>query len=131
MAALGLGPQDLIDDLNTFGLLFETMCIRDLRVFADVLNGSVYHFRDKTDLECDAVIHLRNGCYGLIEIKLGGDRLIEEGAENLKKLRNKIDTTKMKAPAFLMVLIGVGDYVYRRPDGGPSLRFSMSQPPRH
>lgn len=117
VAALGLGPQDLIEDLNTFGLLFETMCIRDLRVFADVLNGKVYHFRDKTELECDAVIHLRNGSYGLIEVKLGGDKLIEEGAENLKKLRDKIDTTKMKAPSFLMVLIGVGDYAYRRQDG--------------
>lgn len=116
-AALGLGPQDLIEDLNTFGLLFETMCVRDLRVFADMLNGSVYHFRDKTGLECDAVIHLRNGSYGLIEIKLGGDRLIGEGAENLKKVRNKIDTAKMKDPAFLMVLIGVGDYAYRREDG--------------
>jgi hypothetical protein len=117
VAALGLGPQDLIADLNTFGLLFETMCIRDLRVFSDVLNGNVYHFRDKTGLECDAVIHLRNGSYGLVEIKLGGDKLIDEGAENLKKLRNKIDTTKMKDPSFLMVLIGVGDYAYRRPDG--------------
>lgn len=116
-AALGLGPQDLMEDLNTFGLLFETMCIRDLRVFADVLNGNVYHFRDKTGLECDAVIHLRDGTYGLIEIKLGGDRLIEEGAENLKNLNTKIDTTKMKSPAFLMVLIGVGDYAYRRQDG--------------
>lgn len=116
VAALGLGPQDLIADLNTFGLLFETMCIRDLRVFADALNGNVYHFRDKTELECDAVIHLRNGAYGLIEVKLGGDKLIEEGAENLKKLRDKIDTTKMKAPSFLMVLIGVGDYAYQRQD---------------
>lgn len=117
VAALGLGPQDLIADLNTFGLLFETMCIRDLRVFADALNGKVYHFRDKTELECDAVVHLRNGFYGLIEVKLGGDRLIEEGAQNLKKLRDKIDTTKMKTPSFLMVLIGVGDYAYRRQDG--------------
>lgn len=116
-AALGLGPQDLVEDLNTFGLLFETMCIRDLRVFADVLNGNVYHFRDKTGLECDAVLHLRDGTYGLVEIKLGGDKLIEEGAENLKKLGNKIDTTKMKSPAFLMVLIGVGNYAYRRQDG--------------
>lgn len=116
VAALGLGPQDLIADLNTFGLLFEAMCIRDLRVFADALNGNVYHFRDKTELECDAVIHLRNGAYGLIEVKLGGDKLIEEGAENLKKLRDKIDTTKMKAPSFLMVLIGVGDYAYQRQD---------------
>ena len=116
-AALGLGPQDLIGDLNTFGLFFETMCIRDLRVFADALNGKVYHFRDKTGLECDAVVHLRNGSYGLIEVKLGGDKLIEEGAENLKILKDKIDITKMKAPSFLMVLIGVGDYAYRRPDG--------------
>ena len=117
VAALGLGPQDLIGDLNTFGLFFETMCIRDLRVFADALNGKVYHFRDKTGLECDAVVHLRNGSYGLIEVKLGGDKLIEEGAENLKVLKDKIDITKMKAPSFLMVLIGVGDYAYRRPDG--------------
>lgn len=116
-AALGLGPRDLISDLNTFGLLFEAMCIRDLRVFAEALNGSVYHFRDKTGLECDAVIHLRDGSYGLIEIKLGGDKLIEEGAANLKKLGGKIDTDKMKSPSFLMVLIGVGDYAYRRADG--------------
>ena len=117
VAALGLGPQDLIGDLNTFGLFFETMCIRDLRVFADALNGKVYHFLDKAGLECDAVVHLRNGAYGLIEVKLGGDKLIEDGAENLKALKDKIDTTKMKAPSFLMVLIGVGDYAYRRPDG--------------
>src|SRR5699024_10973225 len=112
-----VGPQDLIADLRTFGLLFETLCVRDLRVFADALNGKVYHFRDKTELECDAVVHLRDGTYGLIEIKLGGDTLIKEGAENLKKLQNKIDTTKMKAPSFLMVLIGVGDFAYRRTDG--------------
>lgn len=117
VASLGLGPQDLMEDLNTFGLLFEGMCIRDLRVFADALHGTVYHFRDKTDLECDAVIHLRNGSYGLVEIKLGGDSLVEEGAENLKKLRDKIDTTKMKSPSFLMVLVGVGDFAYRRQDG--------------
>ena len=116
-AALGLGPGDLINDLNTFGLIFETMCVRDLRVYADALNGNVYHFRDKTELECDAVVHLRNGDYGLVEIKIGGDKLINEGAENLKKLDKKIDTTKMKAASFLMVLTGTGDYAYRRPDG--------------
>ncbi len=116
-AALGLGPQDLLSDLRTFGLLFETMCIRDLRVFADVLNGNVYHFRDKTDLECDAVIHLRNGSYGLIEIKLGGESLIEEGAATLKKLNGKLDTSKMKKPSFLMILTGIGNYAYRRSDG--------------
>ncbi len=117
VAALGIGPQDLINDLRTFGLFFETLCIRDLRVFADALNGKVYHYRDKTELECDAVVHLRNGSYGLIEIKLGGDKLIEEGVETLKKLRNKLDTSKMKNPSFMMILVGVGKYAYKRNDG--------------
>lgn len=117
VAALGVGPNDLLEDLNTFGLLFETMCVRDLRVFADALHGCVYHYRDKTGLECDAVIHLRNGAYGLIEIKLGGDAAIEHGAETLKKLRDKIDTDKMKAPAFLMVLTGASQYAFQRKDG--------------
>lgn len=117
VAALGVGPNDLLDDLNTFGLMFETMCVRDLRVFADALHGCVYHYRDKTGLECDAVIHLRNGAYGLIEIKLGGDAAIEHGAETLKKLRDKIDTDKMKAPAFLMVLTGTSQYAFQREDG--------------
>ena len=116
-AALGIGPQDLIADLKTFGFLFETMCVRDLRVFADALNGTVYHYRDKEGLECDAVVHLRNGSYGLVEIKLGGDTLIEEGAKTLTALTKKIDTTEMNAPAFSMVLIGTGNYAYRRKDG--------------
>ena len=116
-AALGIGPNDLINDLNTFGLLFETLCVRDLRVYANALDGDVYHYRDKSGLECDAVIHLRNGKYGLIEIKLGGERLIEEGVKNLKLLEGKIDTEKMNKPSFLMVLTGVGDYAYRRKDG--------------
>lgn len=117
VAALGVGPNDLLNDLSTFGLLFETMCVRDLRVFADALHGCVYHYRDKTGLECDAVIHLRNGAYGLVEIKLGGDAAIEHGAETLKKLRDKIDTDKMKAPAFLMVLTGTSQYAFQRKDG--------------
>ena len=116
-ASLGLGPNDLVKDLNKMGLFFETMCIRDLRVYAESIDGEVYHYRDKTGLECDAVIHLRNGSFGLIEIKLGGDHLIEEGAENLKKFSKKIDTSKMKAPAFMMVLTGTGKYAYRREDG--------------
>lgn len=116
-AALGIGPNDLLNDLNTLGFLFETLCVRDLRVFADALNGTVYHYRDKNGLECDAVVHLRNGSYGLIEIELGGDRLIEQGAASLKNLAAKIDTTKMKAPSFLMVLTGTGRYAYCRPDG--------------
>lgn len=117
VASLGVGPDDLINDLNTYGLFFETLCVRDLRIFAESLDGSVYHYRDNTGLECDAVVHLRNGKYGLIEIKLGGDSLINEGAENLKKLAGKIDTTKMKTPSFLMVLTGVGQYAYKREDG--------------
>lgn len=116
-AALGIGPNDLINDLNTFGFIFEALCIRDLRVFADALDGQVYHYRDKEGQECDAVVHLRNGQYGLVEIKLGGDKLIEEGVQSLKKMESKIDTGKMKAPSFLMVLTGVGDYAYRRKDG--------------
>lgn len=116
-AALGIGPNDLVNDLKTFGFLFETLCIRDLRIFADALNGSVYHYRDKGGQECDAVVHLRNGRYGLIEIKLGGSKLIEEGANSLKSMEAKIDTDKMNAPSFLMVLTGTGDYAYRRQDG--------------
>ena len=117
VAALGIGPNDLIKDLNTFGLIFETLCIRDLRVYAESINGSVYHYRDASELECDAVVHLRNGCYGLIEIKLGGDKLIKEGAENLIKMKNKIDTEKMSNPSFLMVLTAIGKYAYQREDG--------------
>lgn len=116
-SSLGIGPDDLIKDLNTMGLLFETMAIRDLRVYADALGGKVYHYRDKNGLECDAIIHLRNGKYGLVEIKLGGDSLIESGAKTLKSLATKIDTEKMNAPSFMMVLAGVGKYAYTRADG--------------
>lgn len=117
VAALGVGPADLMSDLNTLGLFFETMCMRDLRVYAQALDGEVYHYRDSDGLECDAVVHLRNGAYGLIEIKLGGERLIEEGAKSLQKLAKKIDTTKMKAPSFLMVLTATGKYAFKRKDG--------------
>lgn len=117
VAALGIGPKDLINDLETFGLLYETMAVRDLRVYAEALDGMVYHYRDKNNLECDAVIHLRNGHYGLVEIKLGGSDLIEQGATSLKTLAQKIDITRMPVPSFLMVLVGVGNYAYRREDG--------------
>lgn len=115
-AALGLGPNDLINDLKTFGLIFETLCMRDLKVYAESLDGNIYHYRDSSGLECDAVMHLRNGDYGLIEIKLGGDDLISEGIKNLKELNSKIDTTKMKNPSFLMVLTAIGDYAYKNED---------------
>lgn len=116
-AALGIGPRDLMSDLKTFGFIFENLCVRDLRTYAEALNGNVYHYRDSLGLECDTVVHLRNGKYGLIEIKLGGDKLIGEGVANLLKLRDKIDTNKMHSPAFMMVLTAVGNFAYQRNDG--------------
>lgn len=116
-ASLGIGPKDLLDDLKTMGFLFENLCVRDLRIYTDYLDGTVYHYRDKHGLECDAVIHLRNGAYGLIEIKLGGDKLIDEGAETLKKLAYKIDTKNMSKPSFMMVLCAKAPFAYKRNDG--------------
>lgn len=115
-AALGLGPNDLIDDIKTMGFFFENLCIRDLRVYADSLDGTIYHYRDKNGLECDAVIHLRNGAYGLIEIKLGGDKAIEEGKYTLNKLAKNIDYNLMKKPSFKMVITGTGKYAYKDGD---------------
>ncbi len=116
-AALGLDPSDLINDLNSFGLFFEDLAVRDLRVFAEALDGRLYHYRDSSGLECDTVIHRRNGTYALVEVKLGGDKLIEEGVNSLKRLATAIDTTKMPNPSFMMVLTAVGQYAYQRPDG--------------
>ena len=117
-AALGMGPADLVNDLNTMGFFFETMCVRDLRVYAEALNGKVYHYRDKSGLECDAVVHLRNGQYGPIEIKLGGQSLIEDGVRTLNSLAVQVDASRMKAPAFKMVLAATGEYAYRRTEDG-------------
>jgi len=116
-SALGISPKDLSNDLNTLGLLFETLCVRDLRIYSEAIGGNVYHYRDKSGLECDTVIHLRNGNYGLMEIKLGGTKLIEEGIKNLTALQKKIDTTKMMDPSFLAIVVGIGEYAYRREDG--------------
>lgn len=116
-AALEATPNDLQRDMNTLGLLFETLSIRDLRVYAQVQDGEVYHYRDKNDLECDAIVRISGGAYGLVEIKIGGDSLIEEGATNLLKLQSKLNVNKMGKPAFLMVLTGVGRYAYEREDG--------------
>lgn len=115
IAALGIGPDDLLRDLNTMGLLFESMCIRDLRIYAEALDGTVCHYRDKTGLECDAIVHLRNGSYGLVEVKLGGDD-IEMAAENLKALRDKIDLDRMPPPSFMIIMTGT-PYAYCREDG--------------
>ncbi len=116
-AALGIAPKDLINDLRTFGFMFETMAVRDIRVYADALKAKVYHFRDSNGLECDTVIHRRDGSYGLVEIKLGGPKNIEQAATNLLTLANTIDTEKMAAPSFMMVLTAIGPYAYRRKDG--------------
>lgn len=115
-AALGLGPQDLIDDLKTFGLYFEALCDRDLSVYASALNGRLYHYRDSNGLEADAVIHLRNGSYGLIEIKLGRQSDIDTAAEHLLALSQNIDTEYMKKPSFLMI-ITAKNAAYTRKDG--------------
>ena len=115
-AALGIGPGELMNDLTTFGLYFETMAIRDLRTYAEALGGSLYHYHDKSGLECDAVMRLENGAYGLIEVKTGGETLIEKGAATLVALEDKIDTTRMKKPAFKMLLVADGEYAYRRKD---------------
>ena len=116
-AALGLGPKDLINDLQSFGLFFEDMVVRDLRVYAEALDGELYHYRDSSGLECDTVLHRRNGSYALLEVKLGGEDKINEGAASMIELANKIDTDKMPAPSFMAVIIGVGKYAYRRKNG--------------
>lgn len=116
-SALGLGPKDLINDLQSFGLFFEDMVVRDLRVYAEALDGELYHYRDSSGLECDTVLHRRNGSYALLEVKLGGEDKINEGAASMIELANNIDTDKMPAPSFMAVIIGVGKYAYRRKDG--------------
>ena len=117
IAALGIGPKDLINDLDTFGLFFEDMVVRDLRVYAEALDGQLYHYRDSNGLECDTVLHRRNGSYALLEVKLGGEDYINAGAANMIELAENIDTDKMPAPSFMAVIIGVGQYAYQRQDG--------------
>ena len=117
IAALGIGPEDLVNDLETFGLFFEDMAVRDLRVYAEALDGGLYHYRDSSGLECDAVLHRRNGSYALLEVKLGGEYLVNAGAASMIKLAGNIDTDKMPAPSFMAVIVGVGKYAYQRQDG--------------
>lgn len=114
---LDANPEDLINDLNTFGLIFENLVIRDLKIYSDMLDGSVYNYRDKDGLEADAVIHLNSGKWGLVEIKLGGERLINEAANNLIKLSKKIDLEKMNTPSFLAVITASDEFAYTREDG--------------
>ena len=115
--SLGVMPEDLLADLESFGLFFEDMAVRDLKVYASTIGGEVMHYRDNAGLECDAVIHLENGQWGAVEIKLGGDELIEAGASSLKRLKEKLaEKSDEKAPSFLMVLTAVGGS-YQREDG--------------
>ena len=116
-ASLRVGPSDLMKDLNTMGFFFEALVVRDLRVYAESLDGDVYHYRDNLENECDVVIHLRNGRYALIEVKLGGESLIEEGVKTLKGVLRRIDTSKMGEPAFMAVVTGTDRYAYKRDDG--------------
>jgi predicted AAA+ superfamily ATPase len=115
IAALKVSPKDLLNDFNTFGLFFESLCVRDLRIYAQSIYGDVFHYRDKSGLEADAIIHLHNGDWAAIEIKLGVND-IDEGAKNLIKLRERINTEKMKEPSFLMILTGT-EFAYKRKDG--------------
>lgn len=126
--ALNVGPEDLMHDLETFGLMFEDMAVRDLQIYADTIGGEVRHYRDNAGLECDAVVHLEDGRWGAIEIKLGGDDLVEAGAMSLKALRDKIvEKSDERAPSFLMVLTAVGG-AYEREDGVLVAPVNMLKP---
>ena len=126
--ALNVGPKDLMHDLETFGLMFEDMAVRDLQIYADTIGGEVRHYRDNAGLECDAVVHLEDGRWGAIEIKLGGDDLVEAGAVSLKALRDKIvEKSDERAPSFLMVLTAVGG-AYEREDGVLVAPVNMLKP---
>lgn len=113
--ALGAYKEDLINDLKTFGLIFEDMAVRDLKIYADKLGGEIYHYRDKSGLEADAIIHLENGKWAAFEVKLCDSDRIEEGVQNLLKLSNLIDEQKIKKPEFLMVITAT-EYAYQRED---------------
>ena len=114
-AVLRATPDNLLSDFNTFGLLFESLCIPDLRVYSEAIYGELFHYRDKSGLETDAIVHLKDGRWGAIEVKMGAKE-IETATENLLTLRNKINLEKMKEPSFLMVLTGT-ELGYRRKDG--------------
>jgi hypothetical protein len=115
VAALKTNPDGILKDFNTFGYLFESLCVRDLRIYTQVLNGNVLHYQDNTGLEADAIIALHDGRWGAVEVKMG-QKKVDEAAENLLKLKAKVDEDKVNPPSFLMVLTGSG-YAYRRKDG--------------
>lgn len=115
--SLSVSPNDLLNDIKSFGLFFEDFAVRDLRVYASVLDGDIRHYRDNAGLECDAIIHLNNGKWGAIEIKLGGNELIDYGAKRLNTLKNKLfEKSNTQAPSFMMILTAYGP-CYKRNDG--------------
>jgi len=114
-AVMRANPKGILRDFKTFGFLFETLCTRDLRVYAQANDGEVFHYRDKSELEADLIVKLHDGRWAAVEVKLGMKQ-IDEAADNLLKLSNKVDAEKMNPPSFLLVLTG-GQVAYRRPDG--------------
>lgn len=114
-AVLRTNPEGLLNDFNTFGFLFESLCTRDVRIYAQAIDGDVFHYRDKSGLESDLIVRLRDGRWAAIEVKLG-NKQIEEAAQNLLSLNAKIDEQKMGQASFLMILTG-GEFAYRRNDG--------------
>jgi len=114
-AVMRLTPSRLLEDFNYFGFLFESLCDRDLRIYAEAIDGQVFHYRDGSGLEADAVIALNDGRWAAVEVKLGSKE-IEEAAVHLLELKNKVNTEKMREPSFLMILTGT-EIAYRREDG--------------
>ncbi len=114
-AVLRTNPDGLLNDFVTFGFLFESLCTRDIRVYAQTLDGDVFHYRDKSGLESDLIVRLRDGRWAAIEVKLG-NKQIDEAARNLLAIKSKIDEDKMGQASFLMVITG-GQYAYCRNDG--------------
>lgn len=114
-AVMRTNAGGLLDDFETFGFMFESLCTRDMRIYSQANDGAIFHYRDKNNLESDMIASLRDGRWAPIEVKLG-NRQIDEAAKNLLSLKSKIDTEKMGAPSFLMVITG-GEFAYRRDDG--------------
>ena len=114
-AILEMKPNDLINDLNTFGFMFESLCMRDLKIYTSSFNGDITFYRDEKEFEVDAILRTSSGKWGAIEIKLGAG-YVDEAAQNLLKFKERVDTKKCGEPSFLMVLTGT-KYSYKRPDG--------------
>jgi len=115
--ALNISPNDLLNDLKSFGYFFEDFAVRDLSIYASTIDGEINHYRDNTGLECDAILRLPSNKWAAIEIKLGGEKLIQEGADSLNRLKEKLlNKSDETTPAFMMILTACGP-LYKRPDG--------------